>query len=137
MRLHLAGIHCSIDCPRIITSPRITFFLPSGASGARVSSSSRALQGGVRGWVTSFCAKYVGHAPAARTRIYVYIYIYERTARTSRKPRSGFTVLVFSGTHTSIRPAIRSGENGDGAAATAGIFTTARLIAQLKQSFER
>lgn len=32
----------------------------------RIFRTGRALQGGVRGWVTSFCTEYVGHAPAAR-----------------------------------------------------------------------
>ncbi|KYN06321.1 hypothetical protein ALC62_02658 [Cyphomyrmex costatus] len=45
-------------------------------------------QGGLRGWVTSFCAEYVGHAPATRA--------YKCTARSSRKPCSSFMVLVFS-----------------------------------------
>jgi len=76
----------------------------------------------VRGWVTSFFAEYMGHAPATRA--------YERAVGHRGSRASGFMVLVFSEAHFYGRLFAIA----DDAVATAGIFTTTRLIAQLKQS---
>ena len=82
-------------------------------------------QGGLRGWVTSFCAEYVGHAPATRA--------YKCTARSSRKPCSSFMVLVFSGNAVDYSPGgVRRGRRCS-CNLTAGIFMTTHLTAQLKQ----
>ncbi|TGZ51871.1 hypothetical protein DBV15_10011, partial [Temnothorax longispinosus] len=77
---------------------------------AVISSAGWAPQGGLRGWVTSFCAEYVGHAPATR--------VYKCTARASRKPCSNFMVLVFSRTRSDYSAEGARGEVDACAAAT-------------------